>query len=358
MSIATSRFEGLHKDFNVASESFASIRDATESVINSAEDFIELNTEPLRDMVDQLKEMKQEAVESATDLLEKATRFTDDMFGTFTDLAALPGEIVDGLIKDLIPDESSAIAKGLAGIIKTCKSNAGRGLGGKKKFKPPSCEGMSFGTKNCSNSNTAGVLGGLLGDGLGLLNKAISVFDAILKKIVSLASMGFAAGLCGVFSALIDSVVDKSIVTLAAGTLLNAEGVGGNMQAVFDIGKNLSGINVPAMFPSTISNIAQNMTAPLSFIKNGIGQFADSVTGTLEAIDPDFLGVGAIASIASLGKKNSVLDKVLSWGGNNLSLTDDNLNDVFSSRESDAAVVYSSLSDFDVFEQQESFDYM
>lgn len=351
MSIATSRFEGMHRDFNVASESFTKIKDATDSVINSATDFLDVNLDPLMDLVDQLKDMKQDAVDEAMGAIEKATRFTDDMFGTFTDLASLPGDLVNGMLKDLIPDVNSSLLKGLTDIFKICKSNAGRGVGMKgKKFKPPSCSGLTMGTKNCSNTNTAGVLNGILG-GIGgviggvadLFNKAVGVFDNLLKKIVSLASIGFSANLCGVFSALIDGVKDKSIITLAAGVLLNAEGKAGNIQAAFDIGKNLSGINVPSMFPSTISNIAENLKNPIGMVKNSIGQFSQAVTGTLESIDSKFLGSNLVPSIASLGAKNGAIGKALTWAGNDVRTTVDNLTQLVPSRPAMISSAYSSL---------------
>lgn len=345
MAIQTKRFDTLHEDFNIASESFAQIRDAGKSVINSEDAFAAVDLSPLEEMVNQLKEMDQGVVEEAMSALEQATRFADDMFGTFTDLAALPASMVDNLLRDILPANTgnNAVISGLANVIKTCQSNAGRGLGLNSKFKLPNCDSMSFGTKNCSSSNTGNLLSKALGAANDLFAKAVDVLGNILRKIVSLASMGFAAGLCGVFAAVIDGVTDKSVITKAAGILLNAEGKGGNTQAVFDISKSLTGINVPAMFPSTIRNVAENISAPLNFFKNDVGVFSEKLTASMDAIDPGYLGSLAFPSVSSLGLKNTVMEKSLTWAGNDLDIGIGNLNSVISTPASTISSAYSSV---------------
>ena len=345
MAIKAKRFDSLHEDYNVASESFKNIRDVGRSVINTEDSFLPIDLSPLEDMVNQLKEMDQGVVEQAMSALEKATRFTDDMFGTFTDLASLPVAMVDNLIRDILPFNlnNNAIVGGLSSIIKTCRSNAGRGLGMPNRFKIPNCNNMSFGSKNCSSSNASNAISKALGAATDLFGKAVSVLGNLLKKIVSLASMGFAAGLCGVFAAVIDGVTDKSVITKAAGLLLNAEGKDGNTQAVFDISKSLNDINVPSLFPSTIRNVAENITAPLNFFKNDVGVFSEQITASLDAIDPSYLGSSMFPSVSSLGLKNPTLEKSFMWAGNDLDIGLGNINDVVYSQESTTAVAYTAL---------------
>lgn len=341
--IASKRFDSLHADFNVASESFSSIKDATKATINSADEFAKEDLSSLKGLVSQIKGLNQTASTAAMDAVKAATRYTDDMFGTFTNVAKIPENTLKSLLNEILPTGpgSESTNKKLADTIRVCRGNAGRGLGLLSKVKLPKCDGLSFGVNNCSKTDTAGLLNSILGSDLA---KAVKAVENLLRKIVSLASMGFAAGLCGVFASVINGVNDKSVVTQAAGILLNAEGKSGNTQAVLDISKSLSGVNVPANFANTTKNIAENMAAPTSMAKNGTGVFTEKIHAAMEEVDKSYLGTQE-NSIAALGKKNNTMAQTMKWlsSGNDINLT--SLTSSSVSSKTAVAVAYQSTKD-------------
>jgi hypothetical protein len=341
--IASKRFDSLHTDFNVATETFASIKDATKTTINSADEFAKEALSPLKDLVSQIKGLNQTASSAAMDSVKAATRFTDDMFGTFTDVAKIPEATLNSLLNDILPSGpgASATNKKLADTIRICRGNAGRGLGLSSKVKLPNCDGLSFGVNNCSKTDTAGLLNSLLNSDLA---KAVKAIESLLRKIVSLASMGFAAGLCGVFAAVVNGVSNKSVLTQAAGILLNAEGKSGNTQAVLDISKSLSGINVVPSYANTTANIAENLTAPTSMAKNGVGVFTDKIHAAMEEVDKTYLGTQN-NSTAALGKKNPVMSKTMGWLGSDDQIDLNNLSSTASSAKTAVAATYQSSKD-------------
>ena len=316
MAIPVKRWESLDKDFNVGVQDFSSIGKEIGGTFNTAMASANELAGEIKGVLTDLKGLKDDALGQAMDALKSATRFADDALGTFTDLAKLPESVLDSVIKSILPDGSLSSAAKLKSTIKTCRNNAlGRGLGLSGKNLGVGCGNGKFRVGNCASnaSTTQGLLDDIFGNN-GLLGQASKAVANVLRKIVSLASLGYGADLCGVFAAATNGVKDKGLLTMAAGNLLNSVGLDGNFKAVGDIAKNLTGLNVTALMPSTLANIAQHIPMPLDFNKNSVGAFGESVTSILGEVDSEYItGTGGYAlATGKLGAINDVVSR--SWG--------------------------------------------
>jgi hypothetical protein len=153
MPIPSVRFKDLSKDFNIASSSFASLRD--EAILNMPEVNIDDLTESAKSLLDQLKELNQDAqsgLDEIKDIVADATRVTQNVFDTFMDLSKLPESMIGDLISDIIPGEMSSLTNSLKNMTKVCRN---KGLGSGLGFKNNgigNCNGMNIGFNNCSSS--------------------------------------------------------------------------------------------------------------------------------------------------------------------------------------------------------------
>ena len=317
MAIPAVRFESLDADFNIASTSFDALID--DAVLNapleSYDDLINQNQE----LLDQLKDLDQDILAPGFDALKACTRFTQDIFDTFSDFAKLPETYITGYIDDLFPDMGAMSRNKLKTMAKVCRNKAmGRSAGFGNNLGKLKCDGMTFGQAKCSPTQASGIIGQAA---LGAIGQVQKLFGNILKEVLALANLGFGANLCGVFSAVTQGITDKNILTSAAGILLNQQGSQGNLMGVFDIAKNLNNLPISFDFPNTIKNIAQNAVVPFGNFQNNVFQMADRVTGSLEAVayDWDVSGDG-LKSVAKLGTKNQGLNELFAAKASDQSL--------------------------------------
>ena len=315
MTIPIKRWESLDKDFNVGIKSFAEIGQEVGGTFNDAMPGVSDIAGDIKGVLTDLQGLKQDVLFQATDALKEATRYADDVLGTFTNLAKIPENVFDDVIKSILPDGSLSSASKLKSVLKTCRNNAlNRGLGMGNKIPTASCGGGKFRVGGCASSanTTHGLLNDVLGNG-GLINKANKAATDALRRIVALASTGYSADLCGVFAAVTDGVKDSGLLSKAAGQLLNSAGLDGDFRMVGDIAKNLTGLNVGAFMPATLRNVAQNIPMPLNLSKNFLGDFGDTLMNVYDEIDGSFMRNSGLYdfSTAQLGRPNATGAKAM-----------------------------------------------
>lgn len=320
MTINAQRFESLRDDFNVPVTDFKSITD--NDIQNSPMDMLNEAKENAKGLLEQLSQA-QESIEGSlnsvteglmdglsgakdalagalggADLpslqdvknkLGEATRVTQNLFGTFTDLSKLPESMIGGFIDSIIPNDLPILGNAIRNLSKVCRNNAlggAMGFGGMQNAK---CGGLGGSIGNCPPGPAANLLSGA---GLGALNDLINAGKNILGKILALANIGFNANLCGVFGALTQELTDNSIIGMAAGILVNQQGLKNNIRAVTDISKTTiaRGINVSHSFPMTIKNVTAGITSLGLNTKNDKFAAAEAYHGALEGLDPTWYG--------------------------------------------------------------------
>lgn len=330
MTINAQRFKSIGADFNIASTSFDSLK--VNEILNAPEKSFKDLLKEGKDLVGQIKSIEQNAVSKVKNTLTDITRITQGTYDTFVDLAKMPEAYVTGLIDEVFGDMTSSVKNLMKNMTKVCRNKAlGSSLGFKGKFPNPKCGGMSIGTPGCSSSNAVNLINQATLASLGQTQKLL---NNVLNQIVALGNIGFGANLCGVFGAITQGITDSSIIGGAAGLLLNQQGMSGNLQAVFDISKNLNDINIINDFPNTISNIAENAMVPFNNFQNDVFQMSDRITGSFGAINSawDKAETG-IASVANLGLRNDELSNIFSCNASNSSVDIHNLDTVQTSPE-------------------------
>lgn len=346
MAIPAVRFDSLTKEYNIAATNFAAIYE--NNVLNSPE--VKDAKEAAQELMAQLK--NNDVVEVSKDILKSVTRVTQDVFGTFVDLAKLPETTLTGIIDDIFPSSTSSTKSLLKGMVKTCRNDAlGRGLGLGIAFNLPKCNGFGIGIGKCPPNLSADILNKATGN---FLNQPLKLLGNILKQIVSLGGLGFNANLCGVFAAITQGITDRNVLGAAAGILLNQEGVKGNIQAVFDISKSLDNFPILSSFPKTISNIAGNFIKPLGAFQNGIVALSGMTSAALGAIDESWdISDDGIDSVAELDDVSDGLGEILEAGAQDKSLDIENLEELKAAEKAEIYAIANNHSPY----QKKSFTF-
>lgn len=307
MTIPAVRFENLTSDFNIASKSFSSIKDA--AILNAPEVAnIKDAISSAKDLISQLKELENEAVDETRDLIKNATRQVEDIYNTFVDITKLPGDFINEKLQEFFPEDLGQITNAIKNMTTVCRNNALGNSLGFGKLKPSDCgNGLSIG--NCPPSSAKNVLGKALTNGV---NSIAGMAQNLLGKVMALANIGFNANLCGVFSAVMDTVSDLPVIGTAAALLGNQQGSKGNLNAVFDIAKTVAAkdINIAAIIPSTVSNIVAGVKSMDGVKQEEKQSIWASLQGSLETFDKNWLsssdGISSIEKIKASSK--SVID--------------------------------------------------
>lgn len=344
MTIVAQRFEAMRTDLNVAVQDFKSIKDngvfnapldmlkeardnakslleQLNSVKGQVSDFLDEKTGGLlgsaNEIIDKEKSQIAGAIEGlkgsgfemdgVKGILENATRVTEDLIGTFTDVSSLPDKLVNGFIDSIIPDGLGSVSNSLRSLTKICRNNAlgaSMGFGG---LNNPKCDGLSAGVGNCPPGPALNLLSGV---GLGALAGLIDVGKNLLGKILALANIGFGAGLCGVFTGLTQSITNNAVVGFAAGLLVNQQGLKNNIGAVRDVAKTTiaRNINASAIFPGTIKNVTTGITDLGKNQKNDKLKSSESYFGSLKGLDENWNGTEESPDISRVFNSGVIRD--------------------------------------------------
>lgn len=294
MSIPLKRFQSLDADFHVGVADFKSIVDDAQGTLNKADAFIAEKTSDMEAAVGQLKQelkeangMKDAMMGAANDAIKDVTRFTKDLGQEITDMSMIPEKYINGVLDDIF-GTSDGLGMKMKGLVKTCRNQALSKAGlGSNKFGTPKCNGLSMSAGQCSSSGASGLLSSAT---TGIFSKGFGAVNNLIKKVMSLAGLGFNANLCnvtgplfdtafGAAGSLFDSVASATgVKTLVASSLGNMQALLGNVGAVSDLARNVAGLGIGSFLPSAANNIL-NMASSTSSTLTGLKGFGDSFMG-------------------------------------------------------------------------------
>lgn len=293
MAIAAKRMETFSRDFTTGIADLTEIRDV--SALFNIEDFkLDLSNTALTDGVDKLKEFRSNALDTLStskDFLEDVTRNAKEQFNKLVDLASL----APAKINEIIDDVFSGFPKGIINAVKsvgtTCRNNAlSAGLSAGSSFAGnPNCGSLGVGNANCPPGATQGLLGSIGSDVARALKRGMDAVKKAVQAVATLLGMGYNANLCNVLSSVMEAtgIQDKSILSIAAASVLNKEGLRGSVNAAIDLAKsNLGGLGKLA--PQGIKLMATNMTMGTALTATTKKSAAAAVRASFDEVDPNW----------------------------------------------------------------------
>lgn len=235
-------------------------------------------SEGLNDIVDSLtQKIVPPGIEEAID---DGVRAVKDVFTTIQDITKFDAKAIENEIAGMLPD-NPAIQNTFRQITAQCRNKALSQTPGFKKFKDKLSCGSGSGA--CSSSQISGLLNKATGGLIDLVAKGI---NGILKAVMSLANMGYDAGLCKIFGALVNNL-PGGVVQKAAAGLLGVVGGQGNVTAVLDISANM-GRAIPSLeAKNLVGRITNNFKTPKLFYNNE-GEMFDGMMDAYDGIDPGY----------------------------------------------------------------------
>lgn len=277
MSIPLKRFESLDSDFHVGVGDFMSEVNDSLGTLNIADDFISEKNSEMEAAIGQLKKdileakaVKDAVMGAANQAISDVTRFTKDLAQDITDMSMIPERYINGMIDDIF-GTTDGLGASMRGLVKTCRNQAMSRAGlGRNRFANPRCGGLSMSAGQCSSTGASGILSNATA---GVFTRGFNAVNNLIKKILSLAGLGFNANLCNVLGPLLDTAFGAAgslfdsvasatgVKTLITSSLGSVQALMGNVSAVADVAKNVAGLGVSSFLPSSVRNIV-NMSSP------------------------------------------------------------------------------------------------
>ncbi len=288
------RFESFSKSENLGVAALANI--TTSDVYNTVSNKLSEATEGLTSLVDSLKESIIPPDFQIDNKLQDATRAVKDVFSTLQDVTKMAPKMLENQIASMLPD-NPVIQNTFRQLASQCKNKALSQRPGFKKFKDKIGCGKS--KSGCSGGEVSGLLGKVTG---GLIDAIGKTLDMLMTAVMTLANLGYNAGLCKIFASLVNNIPGGVIQKAAAGVMAMVGGQG-NVSAVFDIASGM-GNAIPSLeIPSLVGRVTENFKAPAAFIGKG-AQLFDGAMDAFHSIEPGFdKDAFGMKSISALGSK-------------------------------------------------------
>lgn len=288
------RYTSFSKSYNVG---LASIKDAVgEDNYNTITNELKETTEALTNLANSVKQGVKAPLEKIQSTVDDGLRATRDTFSMLEDLTRFSPADLEKKISDMLPD-----IPGLSGMFRTLASQCRDGAAGSAPgFKPFNDNfGCNDGKGKCSSGAVNGLLSKATG---GMFGQIASLFGKMLRSLWTLANLGYSAGLCKIFSALINGMPNNVVQRGAAG-LLALHGGSGNSSAVMDIAANMRNTIPSLEVPSLVGRIGTAAVASAAFTGKKKAQFSEGMLGSFSAIEPNYniSKVDGITSTGSIG---------------------------------------------------------
>lgn len=265
MALKAVRVESFNRDFGAPVQDFLSSRSVSD-VFNVEEFKLGLSNPDLVAGVDKLKEFRSNAIEtlsSSKDFLEDITRNAKEQFNKIVDLGSLAQDKINDIINDVFSGFPKSIIDSVKSVGATCRNNAlSAGLSAGNSFAGnPNCGSLGVGNANCPPGATQGLLGSIGSDVARALKRGMDAVKKAVQAVATLLGMGYNANLCNVLSSVMAAtgIEDKSILSIAAASVLNKEGLRGSVNAAVDLAKG-GLVGLGKLAPAGIKLTATNMT--------------------------------------------------------------------------------------------------
>lgn len=326
MAITATRFKMLDSETNVAVSDFSNPQ--TSSIFNSPN--LELKAMDT-DMSGFLKQGIADGSISLTptaDTANSALRKTKDAFSSLKSVQSLSSKSLDNYVAGMFPNSPQA-ASAYKQLASSCRTGPmGRYNSGKPFDFNINCNGSNNKSSGGCTSGFSNVLNKLTG---GAYNSLFSDLNQSLSNLVALATTGFNANMCGVFSALTGGL-DTKVITRGAGMLLGSLGSSGNLLGVFDLAKSTAGMadvagNVLKEIPSGISNVFNNFQKP-DMPETAFSGLNQSINMSMDNFDTNWnkSSLDGIASCSFIDKPSTDYAGIMRGDAMNFDVDEDNLD--------------------------------
>lgn len=345
------RFEGFSRDFNVPSVDFNSLREV--GIFNNPESIVDFQLDednPLMKLKDSAKAAKdlfnegKEIYDGLQAKFDEITRFAKDTFNSIVDFASASVDMVKAYVADIFSGFPSEIKDLIMSVGNFCRNEAlsdGAGVGNYRNN--PNCGSVGGGQAKCPPGATQGLLGSIGTDIGRALSRGLNAIKKMVSGLASLLSLGYNSNLCNVLTSVLDKtgITDKSIIGVAAGVVLNKQGLKGNLRAAFDMAKSNIG-NVGAMVPMAIPSTVMYMAKENNINATNVAHAASSIELSFDELDSGWRrDSDNNLSIAKLGNQNTEMEKAMEYRRNSATFDSNDLDAVSDDENVQFAAIYS-----------------
>lgn len=291
------RFQSLSSSENIG---LASLRDIKGSAVyNTVSNKLEEVSEGLKDLIGSLTGGATPPLDKIKDQVDESVRATRDVFSTLQDMTKLSPADIEKSVSDMLPD-NPVLQTAFRQLSTQCRNSAMGNVPGFRGFK----DKLNCGTPGqgqCSSSQVSGFLDKFTGGAIGFIAKTLT---SMLRSLMTLANMGYTAGLCRIFGALANGMPGSVVQKAAAGAMALAAGRG-NVNAVFDIAGGM-GSSIPSLeIPSLVGRVTEGFKIPDNYKAQGTSDLYDASMETYSLIEPGFSsGANGIKTIRKMSPTN------------------------------------------------------
>lgn len=324
MPVAAKRFAFQGEETNLAVTSF--IDSKTSELFNSPNNELKEMGKDMSDFLSQSIAIPEIDL-SVPDDFKDLTRIAKDSWTSVKDLSKLSVNDLNKHVEGLFPDNPGATAA-FKKLSQSCKtSSTGKFSAGKPFDTNIDCNGKSRASGGGCTSGINDIISKLSG---GSYNSAFNDLNRSLSNLVSLATMGYKANMCGVFTALTGGIGSDLVKSKGASMILGELGSSGNLRGVFDLAKSTAGPGFAVIknIPNGISNVFSNFKLPFDSKETELASLSESVSLSMESFDNkwDRSSFDNMASVSYLSSFNEDYSKAMRGEAMKFSVDEDDLD--------------------------------
>lgn len=294
--IKANRFESLNTTTNLGLADFQNIKDS--AIYNTVSNKLEAASDSLMSIIDTIEQGISTPLEAVQSAFDESVRSVTDVFSAIESATNFTPKDIEDRISEMFPDDS-VLKKMFKSLTSECRDNAMNGNSGFKPFDDSAGCGSPADGK-CGTGEVSGLLDKATG---GMIGKIARSIQNTLKAVMTLAKMGYSAGMCKIFSALINNL-PNGVVQRASAGVLAAVGTRGNTKAVLDIGASLinrAGVNPAKEVKGLVNIVTSNFKKPSDTKPNQEGGLFEGVMTTFDIIDKGFdKGIQGVSSVVKM----------------------------------------------------------
>lgn len=329
MPIQAQRFKFADAETNVAVSDF--IDSKTSDLFNSPNNVLKDIDKDMSSFLDQAKSAVKIDLKMP-DSLGDLARKSKDAWTSVKDLSKLGQNDLNKYVDGLFPNNPLAVAS-FKKLSQSCKtSSSGHYNSGKPFDKSVNCNGKNRASPGGCGSGIGDILNKLSG---GDYNAAHRDLNSALSNLVSLATMGYKANLCGVFNALTGGLDSNLLKSRGASMLLGSLGSAGNIRGVFDLAASTGGsaFSVIKDIPNGVSNVFSNFKIPFDAKQTELSSIADSTNLSMDSFYSKWKNseYDNIPSVTALTNVTDDFKDVLKAKSMDVSINEDDLDHIPSS---------------------------
>lgn len=304
--LPSQRFETFSKTQNIGITTVSSLKSS--DVYNTVTNKLTEITDELRDIANSVTGTvlpKGVTLQNIGDKIDEAIRATKDTFTTIRDYTSMSVRDIENAIADLLPGDPT-LQNMFRNLTSQCRDSA---LGSRPSFKPFKDAGKcGSGNGKCDTVSTNGLFNKLTG---GLIGAVTRTIQSLLDTLATLANLGYSAGMCKIFGALVENL-PSGVIQRGAAAVLAVQGGKGNTSAILDVTANMGRVNPSREIPGLTKRVAENYKTPDNFKPGTRDTLYEGYATALGSIQPGYNKTeDDLTTIENLGKTNTELAETM-----------------------------------------------